>query len=243
MAEETTTTTEGENLNWENGDNTPKSYSEQEVAEMIEAEKKKLQSDTEKGVQKLIKANKLLEEWYKALDKNADDTTYLIWLADENPELAKLVLDKFYWWRTLEEYMDYIGYQEDLTDPKVLQKKAEKLAEKKLIEKERMKQSETIEKETQSFIDKLKMTDWEKGKFLEALEERKELKSFNLENLEKHFEKAYREISDKPLLKTQEVIAKTQAIWEQRSDWLGKSKTDLDKSREDARDFLKAMWL
>ena len=55
------------------------------------------------------------------------------------------------------------------------------------------------------------MSEEEQNKFLEAFEERKQLKSFNLDEIDKHLEKAYREISDNPLPKTQEIIARTQA--------------------------------
>ena len=59
------------------------------------------------------------------------------------------------------------------------------------------------------------MTPEEKKNFEEALEERKQLKSFKSSDIEKHLEKAYREISDDSetlkTLKTQETIAKNMA--------------------------------
>lgn len=241
--EEIQTTEEQKVLNWENQgeetlkkEETPKTFTEAEVADMIEAEKRKLASASEKWVQKVLKSKQNYEVALTELAYIADDNTHLINLAEDKPEVAKIILDKFYWGISLDDYKDQIGYEEDLSDPRVLEKKAEKLAEKKI-------QSKTISDKTNSFIDKLKMNENEKEKFLEAFEERKQLKSFNIDDIDKHLEKAYREISDNPLPKTQEIIAKTQATWEWKSDWPWPSKSNLDKSREEARDFLKSMWL
>jgi hypothetical protein len=77
-----------------------------------------------------------------------------------------------------------------------------------------MYQDKLIEDKKLAFIDKLKMTDAEKKDFEEAFNERKQLKSFNLETIDKHFEKAYREVNDTvdfKTLNTQETIAKSLA--------------------------------
>jgi len=104
-----------------------------------------------------------------------------------------------------------------LSDPKVLERKAERLADKKI-------QSRLIETKTKDFIDKLWMSDEEKENFLESFEERKQLKSFKLDDIDKHLEKAYREISDNEevikKLKANEIIGKS--IWTNEWKW-GKS--------------------
>lgn len=59
------------------------------------------------------------------------------------------------------------------------------------------------------------MSEKEKKDFEEAFEERRQLKSFKIDDLEKQLTKAYREISDNTEvlknLKTQEVIGKAMA--------------------------------
>ena len=219
-----------EETTWNTQEETSKTFTQAEVQEMIEASKRELQSASEKWVQKLINTNKTFENALTELSKIADDNSYLINLADTKPEVAKIILDKFYW-LSLDEYKEQIWYEEDLSDPKVLERKADKIVQKKL-------EAKTIEDKTNSFVSKLQMTEEEKKNFLEAFEERKELKSFKIDDIDKHLEKAYKEISDKPLPKTQEVIAKVIATneWKSSSSW--PSKTDLDKSREEARALL-----
>ena len=66
----------------------PKTYTQEEV----EAMRKKLQSDSEKGVQKVINERKLFEKAYKELPKIASDDTRLVELYEEDPELANQIL-------------------------------------------------------------------------------------------------------------------------------------------------------
>jgi len=86
----------------------------------------------------------------------------------------------------------------------MVQNEAKKMAEAKLIS----------EKKTE-FINKLKMTDEEVKDFEESFNERTELKSFSVSNLDKHFEKAYRDVNDNTEslkeMKKQEAIANTMA--------------------------------
>lgn len=206
--------------------------------EEVEALKKKMQSDSEKGVQKLLKTTRMLEEWYKVLDKNSDDANYLIEVYYDNPELAKVVLDKFYWWRSIEEYKEYFWLEEDPSDPKVLERRAEKKAQKILEQR-------TIQDKTNAFIDKLKMSEEEKEQFLEAFDERKQLKSFKLEDLEKHLEKAYKEIADDEAIKK---LRQTEMIWKSISmqewnKWGNSPKKVSDRNSEWNKNFLKERWI
>lgn len=203
MAEETNTLEE-KTLNQEEVKST---Y----TAEEVEAMKKELQSNTEKGVQKLIREKKEAEETYQTvlneISMVADNKEHLVRLSEENPKVAKIILDKYYGGQSIEEYKDAIGYEEDLTDPTIIEKKISQEAEKRIRDKQ-------ISDKTNEFIAKLEMSDDEKEKFLEAFEERKGLKSFSIETLDKNLEKAYREISDESSiskLKANETIAKAMA--------------------------------
>jgi hypothetical protein len=189
-----------------------KTYTQEEV----EALKKKMQSDYEKGVQKLhskIHAEKQTYEGVlEAINKVADDKAYLVECYESNPEVAKIILDKYYGGQDIDEYKTDIGYEIDYNDPKVRQKQIEKEAQK-------IADKKTIEKSKSDFIAKLKMDSEEQKKFDEAFEERKQLKSFNAKDIEKHLEKAYKEIADVNTdnLKAQEVIAKTMATGTEKS--------------------------
>ena len=177
-------------------------------------EYKKLQSDSEKWVQKLIAEKKLIETYVDELAKVWDNPDYLIDLVDDNPKVAQMILDKYYWWEDIEDYKQRIWYQEDYQDPATIQKKIKEEA-KKIAETER------IETQKDTFIQKLKMTDEEKENFINAFDEIKSLKSFNIKDLQKQFEKAYRLWNDNEetlsKLKTQENIWKSMSIWEGKS--------------------------
>lgn len=181
------------------------------TAEEVEAIKKKMQSDSEKWVQKLIAKNKAYESVLEVVGKVADDQNYLVDYYDTNPEVAQIILEKYYGGQSIEEFKNSIGYAIDYSDPTVrkrhIELEAQKIVEKKLVEKSKA-----------DFIAKLWMSEKEKKDFEEAFEERRQLKSFKIDDLEKQLTKAYREISDNTEvlknLKTQEVIGKAMATWE-----------------------------
>ncbi|MCP4522159.1 MAG: hypothetical protein GY827_10785 [Cytophagales bacterium] len=78
-----------------------------------------------------------------------------------------------------------------------------------------MLEADKIAQAKTNFIQRLKMDGEELTQFQEAFSERMELKSFKASDIEKHLEKAYREVNDDPEvlrnLKNQEAIGKTMA--------------------------------
>ena len=140
--------------------------------------------------------------------KVSENQAYLVECYENNPEVAQIILEKYYNGQSIEDFKKSIGYEIDYNDPatrkRYFELEAQKMAEEKLVDNS-----------TEAFIEKLQMADKEKKDFLEALEERKQLKSFKANDIEKHLEKAYREISDNvevlKTLKAQEAIAKTLA--------------------------------
>lgn len=179
--------------------------------EEVEAMKKEMNSNSEKWVQKVISEKKTFETALKESKVIAVSPERLVELYEENPNVAKLILDEFFNGQSIEEYKEDIEYKEDYSDPKVMQSKIKKEAEK-------IAQNNLIESKKQNFIDKLKMSDEEKASFEEAFEELRELKSFSTKDLTKQFEKAYRLSNDNEealkKLSNQEVVAQTMATWE-----------------------------
>lgn len=157
--------------------------------EEVEEMKRKMQSDSEKGVQKLLKEKKDIEQFSEnlrlATKKVAEDPKYLVELHDSDPKLAKILLDDYNDGQTIEQYMASIGYEPDLTDPKVIEKKISQEAEKRVIDKK-------VSEEKSKFIEELKMTDSEKEAFEETFNELRNTKLFNADNIRKTMEKAYR---------------------------------------------------
>ena len=152
-------TGEDENLN-PDGEDQKTSYSLEEVEEM-----KKSFFDKDEWVQTLLKKSKLSEEALNQVWKVADNKEHLIDLYEDNPDVAKIILDKYYEWQSIEEFKTSIKYKVDATDPKVIarmvEKQAKQLAETKLISEKKAE-----------FITKLKMTDEEAKDFNESFDER-----------------------------------------------------------------------
>ena len=220
MEDEKFETGEDVNLNSEAQDN----WEEEKTTftyEEVQAMKKEMMSNSEKGVQKIISEKKAYERALEESGNIADDPTRLVELYESDPKTAKIILDKFFNWKSIEEYKDSIDYEEDYSDPVIVQKKIQREAEKLAFNKE-------FEAEKKKFISKLEMSDEEKENFEEALEELKGLKSFKDKELVKVFEKAYKIWNDNEetlmKLKNKEVIAKTIATDESKSNWSSKAK-------------------
>jgi len=196
--------------------------------EEVEAMRKEMMSNSEKWVQKVISEKKTFEKALKESWKVWANPSYLVDLFEEDPKVAQIILDEFFDWKSIEEYKEDIEYEEDYADPKVMQSKIKKEAEK-------IAQNNLIESQKKEFISKLKMTDEEKESFEEAFEELKQLKSFTTKDLTKQFEKAYRLSNDNEealqKLKNQETIAKTMWTWEGKTSksWWPKKNTAQDE--------------
>lgn len=187
-----------------NEEEAPRVYTEEEV----EAIRKKMQSDSEKGVQKLISKQKAYESVLDVIGKVSEDQKYLVECYETNPEVAQIILTKYYGGQSIEDFKRSIGYEIDYNDPETRKKHIE-------LEVQRLAEKKLVEKSKEDFIAKLSMTPQELKEFEEAFAERQQLKSFKAADVEKHLEKAYREISDNTevlkTLKSQETIAKAMA--------------------------------
>lgn len=170
---------EQENLN----NNEKTTYTLEEVEEL----KKQMQSNSEKWVQKLISEKKAYDEVFNYLSSVAENPEILVSLYDEKPEVAKIILAKYYDWQNIDEFKKSINYKVNPTDPKELEKIINSGVEKKL-------EAKLINEKKEVFMQKMKLTDDEKELFNEAFEERRKLKNFSIDNLEKIFEKSFRDI-------------------------------------------------
>ena len=220
-----------------NSTGTPRVYTEEEVKKML--------SDWERWVQKVLSEKKEAEriawEVLKALSKVSEDwEEALVQLYESDPKVAEKVLSEYYG-MTIEEYKEQIGYQEDLSNPEIFNAKVEKEAQKKL-------EQVTMQKEVDSFITKLKMWDEEKKVFLEAFEERKTLKSFNPSDIDKHLVKAYKEIAndeDIERFRKSEAVANWMAVnwWSSVADWKKQKNSKKEEASKQIDDFFKRMGL
>ena len=203
VLEEETLHQDWEQEGWEESQepNEPKTYSEEEV----EAMKKELQSNSDKWVQKVIWEKKLYEKAYQELPKISADDTRLVDISQDDPVLAKKILDDHFDGMTIEEYKDSIDYKEDYSDPEKMKAKIQREAQKIARNKE-------VETEKKAFIKRLQM-EWEELENFESeLDWLLETKKYRGQDVTKVMERAYKLSADDESikkLKNTEVIAKS----------------------------------
>lgn len=90
---------------------------------------------------------------------------------------------------SIDQFKDSIGFEEDITDPVVAQKMIERKANEKF-------EQHLINTETTAFIAKLNMSPEKKEEFMEALDERRGLKTFSSKTIQDHLLKAWKEVSN-----------------------------------------------
>jgi hypothetical protein len=202
-----------------------RTYTEEEV----EAIRKKHQSDSEKGVQKLLAETKfkdsVLEATKQISKANEDgDNAALVKLHEKNPRVAQEILKLYYDGKSIDQYKEEIGYKEDLSDPEVYARR---------LDADRQKAIEQIKIDAakEVFVKELKMTDDEQKEFDKAFDERRGMKTFSLETVTTHLERAFREIdkTDIKKLRSQETIAKTVTTGEPKGGGNAKSRTPLQE--------------
>ena len=143
----------------------------------------KANSDHEQWVQKLISEKKFAETILDAVGEVAKDSTNLINIFDENPEVANEILKKYYGWQTIDEYKEAIGFKEQ----------PEQLNEKMIVERATsIVNANKIKDTKKAFIEKVWLEGEELKAFEEEFDERLQLKSFDIEKLDEHITKAYK---------------------------------------------------
>jgi len=225
--EDTENKVEGENLN------EPKSYTKEE----LDAKLKEMQSNSDKGVQKILWEKRAYEQVFDHLSDVSDEPSKLIDLYEDKPEVAQIILNKYYEGKSIEEFKEEIEYEPDYTDPIQIQKQIDKQVESKL-------KSKLIGDKKEDFIKRLKLEWDEKKEFEKAFEERKELKSFSIDNLEKTFEKAYRDVSKEDFESYNKTIAKAEIManswwwtnkwWTKKVSWIESKDNSM---RKEVREF------
>lgn len=144
---------------------------------------KKANSDHEAGVQLVIKEKKFAESVLDAVWEVAKDGKNLIKIADENPDVANEILKKYYGWKTIDEYKESIWFEEDqlVLNEKLIETKA-----KSIVDANKIKDTK------KAFIEKVWLEWDELQAFEDEFNDRLDLKSFSVDNLDIHLTKAYK---------------------------------------------------
>lgn len=245
MTQEEVLTTEEETLNWNSEidsvddvtteeETESKTYTQEEVQEMVENEKKKF-FDKDPWVQNLLKEKKTLEKMFDEIAKVWADNKYLVELYESDSKVAEKILDKYFNGMSIDEYKADIWYTQDLQNPEQLKKIAKAEAEKLFIR-------DKIDEWMESFIKELKMEEQEEKDFrkeLEDLIERKKLNKEDTKNLRPLFTKAYKLSTDNDetlakLRKSENVANKMATTWG-KNTW---GNIKIDPIQKEADDFV-----
>ena len=223
---------EAENLNWWKE---VKTYSLEEV----ETIKKEMQSNSEKGVQKILNEQKAYKKAMSSLWDISEDQNKLIDLFSENEEAGQIILDTYYNWQSIEDFKESIDYKVDKNSPEQIRKQITK--ELLDIKNKEISDNLNIEVNTKKdkFIKDLKLSWDELKEFNDEFEDRRGLKSFSIKNLDKHLSSAYRETKPEWISKAElnEKLAKSIS----NTSWKGasKSKTIKQTNSDFNKKFLK----
>jgi hypothetical protein len=181
-----------------------------------------------------LNEKKTYEDVIEAVAKISEDKKSLVTLSQTKPEVAKIILNKYYNGISIEKYAEDMGIEIDYNDPEIVNKRIESEASR--IANERI-----ISEKKDDFISEFKMTDEEKEQFEQAFNERKEMKSFDIKDLRKHMEKAFKEVDSdsegRRKLEQQAAIAKATSTASGKDS--NNQKDPLAKAREEAKSFLK----
>ena len=110
----------------------------EQTVEELKALLKKQQSDSERGVQKLLVEKKFTETVISESKKVAKNQNYLFELYDKDPKVAQKIIDEYYEGQTIDEIKVELGYAVDYNDPatrqRLIDKEVSQRAEKAEIE-------------------------------------------------------------------------------------------------------------
>lgn len=203
-----------------------------------EEEYRKLQSASTKWTQKLIHRNKALNRAFEVLWDVADDQEKLIELYENEKQVAEVILEKYYWWVSIQEFAKDVLWKEYTPDWAEDEPQSEEQIRKKVME-------EIQEKEVQDYVWKLfakaKLTKWEAQKVLDEFNDLSEWKKLTKEKAKKYFQISYDIVRKSPRKDDPKTkIAKKTASWSWGKGW-GSSNAPKDPYVQDAVDFLKEM--
>lgn len=158
-------------------------FTAEEVEAMKQEALNKYKSDQEAGVQKLVAEKKFADKVIDAVGEVAKDATSLVDIANNDPDVAKKILEKYYGGQSLEEYKESIGYRED---PKVLNEQLIEQKAKSIVNESKIKDTKKV------FIEKMGLEGEELEEFERELDDRLQLRSFSIDKLDEHLAKSYK---------------------------------------------------
>lgn len=230
------------NLNeWEDQEkgNEPKKY-------VTVEEYKELQSNIERGMQKVLKQSKERERELETLKKVvqevwsvSQDPAYLVELHEREPEVAQKILDQYYWG------IDIDSFEEQLTwvkkTPKIDAKKIKEEAKQELRQE---MEKESVQKKFKKLVEKLEI-EWEDlKKFTSTYNELVDGRDIKPDQVFRFAKLAHIEVFGVPPSDTTKKIAWVMATWSW-SNWASQTPkiTPEENLIADMRKFMQWHWI
>lgn len=209
---------------WEDDDDDEKPVTRKEY--------KQLQRAASIWVQKVLNKNKILDQAFSALATVAEDPESLITIHEDNPEVSKVILDKYYDGISIEEYAEqWLGKEYKPNKPQ------EKIDPDAIRKEEREKiQQEQVEEHVNKLFEKTNLSKEEKKKVKEEYNDLAEGKKLTKEKATKYFQIAYSLVRKSPKLDPITKAVKSTAPTS--SGWSEKKKKVVDPYLKDAEEFL-----
>ena len=178
---------------------------------------KDLQSNSDRGVQKVIAEKKLSEKALKSIKQIDGDNDKFVELYNDDPELGEYILENVFDWASID---DFTSGSEVKAKP--VKEDFEAFYEKKRIE-------ETLEKVSWKLSPEIK------EKFDTEFADLTEWKKLTKDSVKKYIKIALKEAS--PDFSNEELLAKTYSVWGSAP----KPKETWPKSDQATKDFMKEM--
>lgn len=223
------------------GENLTQEKETQPETKSVEEEFETYRRNSEKWVQKLIQEKKereaeakLFKDVITESKRVAQDENYLIDLYYEKPEIAKEILENYYYWQTIDEFKAERWIVDD--SPKAIDMLANRKA-KDIVNNEKISNSIEL------FIKEFWYDEEKKKIFMEEFNDITEWKKLTPENVKLYLEKSHIIINkdmfnELEQTKQKEKIAKQTSSWDWKS-WWNEKETKLSKEQELAKDIVK----
>lgn len=206
------------------------------------AEFKKYQGDVERWIQKVLNKFKetevekqVYQKAFDSIDLIAKDQTQLLTLAEKDPEVAKVILDRYYDWISIEEFEEKLTWtrRENKIDVNKIVEETENRVTKKIL-------AEASNKKFNKIVEKLWL-DWDDlDRFKDSYKDLTQGKNVSVDDVNRYVKLAHIDVFGQSWWDLEKKLARATsssntASWSTPS----KAKTADDILLEDMRKFMK----
>lgn len=205
---------------------------------------KELQSNIERGMQKVLKVSKerekkehLLERVLDEVWNVAQDQSHLIKISEKEPEVAQMILDRYYNGISIDDFEEQITGERKTPklDPNKIKQEAKEEIRRELND-------ESVKKKLSKVIEKLWLKWEELKKFKSNYEELTEGKTISQDNVKRYIKLAHIETFWMTPSDSERKIAQVMASWWSSASSPSQKKGKEESMLDDMRKFMSNHW-